>query len=55
MCAGETFSSLLRDKAHWEFELFLILIFDLIIGSVLFPFFRKHWYHHKARDKRDGV
>lgn len=27
----ETFFDLLKDPAHWEFEIFLIFIFDVII------------------------
>jgi hypothetical protein len=55
----DTFMSLLRDKAHWEFELFLMVIFDMILGGLLlpwlWPFVRKHWKHHVARDKQAGV
>jgi hypothetical protein len=49
MYVDETFMSLLHDKAHWEFELFLILC------GLLWPFVRKHWKHHIARDKQAGV
>ena len=55
----ETFSSLLRDKAHWEFELFVgfveMVVFDLLIGVLLWPFLKKHWDHHIARDKESKV
>ena len=55
MFAGpETFWTLLHDKAHWEFELFLIAVFDGVIGAILWPFIRKHWNHHIARDKQEG-
>ena len=50
----ETFLTLLQDRAHWEFELFLMLLFDGVVGCVLFPFVRKHWRHHITRDKRDS-
>jgi hypothetical protein len=53
-CPPETFWTLLHDKAHWEFELFLIAIFDGIVGAVLYPWVRKHWNHHIARDKRES-
>ena len=53
--AKETFWSLLHDAAHWEFELFLIFIFDIVLGAVIWPFLKKHWTHHVARDKKDGV
>ena len=49
----ETFTSLLRDRAHWEFELFLMLLFDGLIFGLLFPFVRVHWRHHLARDRQD--
>jgi len=55
MYVDETFMSLLHDKAHWEFELFLMLIVDVILCGLLWPFVRKHWKHHIARDKQAGV
>lgn len=39
----ETFWTLLRDRAHWEFELFLMVLFDGIVGTMLYPWIRKHW------------
>jgi hypothetical protein len=50
----ETFWTLLHNKAHWEFELFSTLIFDLVLGSLVWPFVRKHWNHHRSRDKKEG-
>ncbi len=47
----ETFWSLLHDKAHWEFEIFLMVIFDLVLGALVWPFIKKHWNHHVAHDK----
>ena len=49
----ETFWTLLRDPAHWEFEMFLMLLFDGLIFGLLFPFVRVHWRHHIDRDKRE--
>ena len=49
----ETFVSLLHDAAHWEFELFLMAVFDGVIGCLLWPFVRKHWQHHVRRDEQD--
>jgi len=49
----ETFWTLLRDRAHWEFELFLMALFDGLVGAALWPLIRKHWNHHIARDKRE--
>ncbi len=48
----ETFWSLLRDPAHWYFELFLILIFDILIGALIWPRLRKSFTHHKEDDER---
>jgi len=54
-CPPETFWTLLHDKAHWEFEGFLMLLFDVIIGAILWPFFKKHWQHHLDSDKEKGL
>lgn len=35
----ETFWTLLHDPAHWQFEIFIIVIFDVIIGLILWPIF----------------
>jgi hypothetical protein len=54
----ETFGSLLRDRAHWEFELLVgfleMLVFDGIIFGLFWPFIRKHWQHHIDRDQTDA-
>jgi hypothetical protein len=52
--AHETFWTLLRDPAHWMFELFLMLLFDGVIGLLAWPFIKKHWHHHVARDHQEG-
>lgn len=39
---AETFFTLLHDAAHWEFELFLILVFDVLIGALVWPRIRRH-------------
>ena len=56
MIAPETFWTLLHDKAHWEFELFVggveMIIFDVLVGCIAWPFVKKHWRHHVDRDKR---
>jgi hypothetical protein len=53
--APETFWTLLHDAAHWEFELFLMLVFDGVLGALLWPFIKKHWGHHVERDRKEGV
>ena len=47
----ETFWTLVKDVSHWEFELFLMFIFDGVIGLILFPCFKKWIRHHKKDDK----
>jgi len=49
----ETFWTLLRNGAHWEFELFLMLLFDGLIGALLWPFVKKHIEHHLERDRKE--
>ena len=51
----ETFWSLCHNAAHWEFELFLMAIFDGVIGCLAWPFIQRHWKHHTDRDQKDGV
>jgi hypothetical protein len=51
----ETFWSLFQDAAHWEFELFLMLLFDGLIFGLAWPFIRKHWHHHLDHDVRDQL
>jgi hypothetical protein len=48
----ETFFDLLKDPAHWEFEIFLIIIFDVIIGLFIWPFVQKALVHHKSDHER---
>jgi hypothetical protein len=31
-----------------------MLVFDGIVGAVAWPFVKKHWDHHLARDKREA-
>jgi len=38
----ETFGQLLRNPAHWEFEIFLMLLFDVLIGALVWPQIQKH-------------
>ena len=48
----ETFWDLLRDPAHWEFEIFLIFVFDVLIGLVVWPFIMRGFKHHKSDHER---
>lgn len=53
MIGAETFWSLLRDQAHWEFELFLMLIFDVVIGVLIWPRLKARL--HREIDEEHGV
>jgi hypothetical protein len=48
----ETFWTLLTDIAHWEFELFLIFIFDVVVGLIIWPQIKKMTHHHKQDDNK---
>ena len=48
----QTFLDLLRDPAHWEFELFLIFVFDVIVGLIIWPYVQKALVHHKSDHER---
>jgi hypothetical protein len=51
---GETFWTLFSDIAHWEFELFLMVLFDGLIGALAWPFLKRYWNrHHKHDDSCD--
>lgn len=51
---SETFWTLLHNRAHWEFELFLMFLFDIIIGGIFWRFIKKHWKHHIDRDNMES-
>lgn len=48
----ETFWSLIVDPAHWEFELFLIFLFDILIGAIIWPYVKKWFRHHREDDDK---
>ena len=50
----ETFWTLLRDQAHWEFEIFLQIVLDGVLLGLCWPFIKKHWAHHVHRDNVDA-
>lgn len=49
---SETFWTLLTDVAHWQFEIFLIILFDVIVGIIVWPWVRKFILHHESDDER---
>lgn len=53
--APETFWTLLRDSTHWEFEIFVTVVFDVVVVGILWPFVTKHAKHHFDRDKKEGL
>jgi hypothetical protein len=51
----ESFWTLFFNLAHWEFEIFLLCLFDGVIGAILWPFVIKpriqRWkVHHRGDD-----
>lgn len=50
--APETFFTLLRNTAHWEFELFVTFVFDVLVVGLVWPFIRKHVVHHLECDRK---
>lgn len=40
MIGAEDFWFLLHNTAHWEFEIFLMIIFDVVIGMIAWPFIK---------------
>lgn len=57
MSTPETFWGLLHDAAHWEFELLVgfleMLVFDVIVGLLLWPCIKSHWQRHLECDRRE--
>ncbi|KKR31910.1 MAG: hypothetical protein UT65_C0014G0009 [Parcubacteria group bacterium GW2011_GWF2_39_8b] len=48
----ETFWTLFYSLPHWEFEIFLMIIFDVLIGVLIWPKIKKFTKHHKSDDER---
>ena len=48
----ESFFDLLKDPAHWEFEIFLMVVFDVVIGFIIWPYIQKALTHHKSDHER---
>jgi hypothetical protein len=58
MCEQESFTSLLLSWPHWQFELLVgfleTIAIDVLALGLAWPFVRKHWNHHRARDAAEG-
>ena len=50
-CEPETFFTLLRNMAHWEFEIFLMLVFDVLIGLMVWPRLKKAIHKHGQHEE----
>ena len=46
----QEFIHLLKDPAHWAFEILLIIIFDGIIGLLLWPHIKQFIKHIKEHE-----
>ena len=44
---NETFWTLLGNSAHWEFEIFLMILFDGVIGLIIWPQIKHLLKDHK--------
>jgi hypothetical protein len=50
MQSQETLWDLLRDPNHWIFEIILMILFDFVIGVLLWPRVRRAFRHHEGDD-----
>ena len=48
----ETFVSLLKSPAHWQFEIFLMVLFDVILGAIIWPKVKPYWEHFREDDTK---
>lgn len=52
MILAETFVELVKDPAHWMFEIMLMVIFDVLIGAIAWPFIKKAVKSHDEKKHR---
>jgi hypothetical protein len=45
----ETFWTLLHDSSHWEFEFFLMVLFDGVLAGLCWPLLKRAVRAHDAR------
>jgi uncharacterized membrane-anchored protein YhcB (DUF1043 family) len=46
----ETFWTLMCSLPHWEFEIFLMLVVDGLLGALILPLFKRWIRHHRSDD-----
>ena len=42
----ETFLELLTDPKHWGLEIVIMVVFDGLVGAILWPFAKRYWQRH---------
>ncbi len=47
----DTFWDLLRSPGHWAFEIFLIALFDGLLGLIIWPRIKKFMHHYRMDDR----
>lgn len=54
LCPGheETLWELLTDPNHWVLEVVIMVVFDGLVGALLWPFIKRHWKHHLYHDEQ---
>ena len=48
----ETFFTLITSAAHWELELFIMIVVDGIIGALVWPRIKRFFVHHRSDDNK---
>lgn len=48
----ETFFDLLTSFPHWCLEIVIMIVFDVIIGIIVWPRFKRRALHHKSDDDK---
>lgn len=52
--AHETFWTLLRDPAHWLFEIFLMVLFDGLVGLLIWKrWLKPYWDRRQAAIRKE--
>jgi hypothetical protein len=49
-CEQETFWTLLMSGPHWIFELMLMVVFDGLIGLIIWPFIHDHFHPNPHKE-----